>query len=276
MRRSLSSATDIPLGFGPRRLTLALTMTASRYISGVNITSVSNLSFSPPKIAAKPLRSIRSMKWLMPEWSNTGSSMVRKPNHLWARFSEMAEHNLRKEAMLEANRPAAPLPSHQDGSPVGPSRGSSNLPVARPAWQSPALIDPDQRLVGINGWLGSSGGWDHQVVGIIRWLGSSGGWDHQVVGIIRWLGSSGGWDHQVVGIIRWLGSSGGWDHQVVGIIRWLGSSGGWDHQVVGIIRWLGSSGGWDHQVVGIIRWLGSMKSRNCLVVNWNTVESLRD
>jgi hypothetical protein len=26
----------------------------------------------------------------------------------------------------------------------------------------------------------------------------------------------------------------------------------------------------------VARWLGSMKSRNCLVVNWNRVESLRD
>ena len=40
------------------------------------------------------------MKWVMVEWSNPGSSMVRKQHHLQAIFSAMAEHNLRKEAML--------------------------------------------------------------------------------------------------------------------------------------------------------------------------------
>ena len=51
-------------------------------------------------MAAKPSGPTRLMKWLMLEWSNTGSSMVRKQNHLKAIFSEMAEHSLRKEAML--------------------------------------------------------------------------------------------------------------------------------------------------------------------------------
>ena len=43
---------------------------------------------------------MRLMKWEMLEWSNTGSSMVRNQNRRQQMFSEMAEHNLRKEAML--------------------------------------------------------------------------------------------------------------------------------------------------------------------------------
>ena len=80
MACSLNSATDIPLGSNPYPLTLALTRLESTYISGNNIPSRSNSSFRPSNMAAKPSRPIRSMKWLMEEWSNTGSSMVKKQN----------------------------------------------------------------------------------------------------------------------------------------------------------------------------------------------------
>ena len=49
------------------------------------------------------------MKWLMLEWSNTGSSMVRKQNQRWAIFSEMAEHSRRKEAMLYSEQISSAL-----------------------------------------------------------------------------------------------------------------------------------------------------------------------
>ena len=47
----------------------------------------------------EPSRPIRSMKRAMEESLNSRSSMLRKPNQSYAVLSEMAEHNLRREAM---------------------------------------------------------------------------------------------------------------------------------------------------------------------------------
>ena len=49
------------------------------------------------------------MKWLMLEWSKTVSSMVRKQNQRYVRFSEMAERSLRKDAMLYSEQISSAL-----------------------------------------------------------------------------------------------------------------------------------------------------------------------
>ena len=81
MACSRNSSTVNPLRDSWWLLTLALTRLESAYISGDSRPSRSSSSFSPRKMSLKPSRPIRSMKWLKVEWSNTGSSMVRKQNH---------------------------------------------------------------------------------------------------------------------------------------------------------------------------------------------------
>ena len=92
------------------------------------------------------------MKWLMLEWSKTGSSMVRKQNYLWAVFSVMAEHSRRRDAMLysEQIRSALTITSGwMDRWPpevrtVAVFQGRHQLGKVQ------SLIDPDQQVIGID------------------------------------------------------------------------------------------------------------------------------
>ncbi len=69
-----------PVGRQVMAVHVALTRLESTYIFGDSNPTRSSSSFKPSKTALKPSLPIRSMKWLMLEWSNTGSSMVRKQN----------------------------------------------------------------------------------------------------------------------------------------------------------------------------------------------------